>query len=147
MIFSKAVLAAAAMMASSTVFARRCGTPGMTPDQVTNFNTLATKAMTKLTAVKANFQKAELQDVEEKVIKVYVHVLANGTKVEDGYLDVSFFYHHTYNPPVFSPRGTNETFHCQIGIPNPRTNLGPQRRLQLRQTFLQPAKRFLHHRQ
>ncbi|EAA30940.1 zincin [Neurospora crassa] len=89
MIFSKAVLAAAAMMASSTVFARRCGTPGMTPDQVTSFNTLATKAMTKLTAVKANFQKAELQDVDEKVIKVYVHVLANGTKVEDGYLDES----------------------------------------------------------
>ncbi|KAJ4406795.1 hypothetical protein N0V85_004461 [Neurospora sp. IMI 360204] len=97
MIFSKIALAAAAMMASSTsVVAKgtqpgssnRCGTPHMTPEQVHNYNTLAVQSMNKLNALKANtqktggssIQKVEIEDLQEKEIKVYVHVLANGTK-------------------------------------------------------------------
>ncbi|KAK3342768.1 hypothetical protein B0H65DRAFT_229662 [Neurospora tetraspora] len=106
MIFSKVALAAAAMMASSTgVVAKgtqpgssnRCGTPHMTPEQVHNYNTLASQSMNKLNALKANaqktggssIQKVEIEDLQEKEIKIYVHVLANGTKVEDGYLEES----------------------------------------------------------
>ncbi|KAK1779698.1 hypothetical protein QBC45DRAFT_130807 [Copromyces sp. CBS 386.78] len=106
MIFSKVALAAAAMMASSTgVLAKgtqpgssnRCGTPHMTPEQVHNYNMLASQSMNKLNAIKVNAQKTggsstqkvENEDLKEKEIKVYVHVLANGTKVEDGYLEES----------------------------------------------------------
>lgn len=103
MIFSKVALAAAAMMAT-TVFAKgtqpgssiKCGTPPMTPQQVHNYNTLASQSMNKLNALKASaqksggssIQKVEIEDLQEKEVKVYVHVLANGTEPEEGYLDV-----------------------------------------------------------
>lgn len=106
MIFSKVALSAAAAMMASTVSAKgaqpggsnKCGTPHMTPEQVHNYNTLAVQSMNKLNYLKAanaqksggvSTQKVEIEDLQEKEIKVYVHVLANGTKVEDGYLDES----------------------------------------------------------
>ena len=108
MIFSKVALATTAMMAS-TVLGKdsqpggtiKCGTPHMTPEQVHNYNTLASQSMNKLNALKASAQKSggsstqkvEIEDLQEKEVKVWVHVLANGTKVEDGYIEVS---HHTY---------------------------------------------------
>ena len=124
-------------MASSTgVFAKgtqpggsnRCGTPHMTPEQVHNYNILASQSMNKLDALKtsaqktggSSIQKVEIEDLREKEIKVYVHVLANGTKVEDGYLEVSCPPSNFYGPsltacanhplpPKRNPKSTNKS--------------------------------------